>query len=172
MAFYSGQKLRASQLRLAALGGTAIGYHRRSSNSSGSTTAAIVPALRISGIQLYAGRTYGIVSSPLRIDTGIANDVGGAAITYTTDGTDAGSGSGSLPGGRARVRLVDPANGEDVLIVARYTPSFDHLLSVCLGPFRDSGSGSIVIQADGSSTVCELTILDWGDDPGDGGIDL
>ena len=91
--FYSGQKLRASQLRLAILGGTLIAYHHRDSNSTGSTTTAMVPALQISGIQVYAGRNYKVMTSPLRLDTGTANDVGSALITFTNDGTDAGAAS-------------------------------------------------------------------------------
>jgi hypothetical protein len=170
--FYSGQKLRASQLRLAILGGTLIAYHHRDSNSTGSTTTAMVPALRISGIQVYAGRNYKVMTSPLRLDTGTANDVGSALITFTNDGTDAGAASSMLPGGQAEAILSNVAAGEDVLIATRYTPSFDHLLSLCLGPTRVSGSGSIVIQADGSTTLCELMVYDAGDDVGDTGVNL
>lgn len=172
MTFAAFEKVRASKLNREVLPGTVIAQHRRETNSSGASSTSNVAVLRILNIPLTAGRMYKIETSPLRLDTGVANDVGKATLLYTTDGTTPTTSSPELPGGQAQRVLANVTFGTDAVIRTTYTPGSDETLALLLCVSRPSGTGSIVIIADGASTIAELTVTDAGEDPGDTGTDL
>lgn len=170
--FQSHELVTATKLNRALRAGRCIGRARRITNSSAATSTTLVPVLELDDIPVIGGRQYDIITSPLFLDTSVANDVGQAWFTYTLDGSTPVIGSTLLPGGVAEAKLVDTAFGESRVIATSLTPASDGSLSLLLSVARGSGTGNIIIQANGTSTICEFRVYDRGEDPGDTGVDL
>lgn len=171
MTILAGQVLTAADFNLAAKSGEIVGWAQRISNSSASSSTTDVAVLELPDIAITAGRLYEIFTSPLRLDTGVANDVAMARIRYTTDGSTPSVSSTVLPGGQAEAVLANVTFGEDRVISTTYVPAADETLSLLLCVSRQTGSGSITVIADGSATLCELKVRDCGVSAGDTGVD-
>jgi hypothetical protein len=170
--FQSHELVTATKLNRALRSGRCIGRARRITNSSSTSGTALLPVLELDDIPIFANRLYGIVTAPLFLDGSVASDVGQAWITFTTDGSTPVIGSTPLPGGVAQTIIPNISFGESVLIATTYTPSTDQTLSLLLCIARGTGTGVITLQANGSSTIAEVRVMDLGEDPGDTGVDL
>lgn len=171
--FQSHELLTATKLNRSLRAGRCIARGRRVTNSS--TVAASSPfvaVLRIDDIPVTSSRLYTIVSSSLGLDTSQADNVGQAVITYTTDGSTPVVGSTVLPGSLIETNIHDTVQPEAVIINTSYTPASDQTLSLLLCIARRVGTGAIMLVADGTNTIIELSIFDSGEDPGDVGVDL
>jgi len=168
----AGQILTAAEIALAAKAGVCVGRAERVSNSSSANSTTLVAVLRLDDIAITGGRRYRIETPPLFLDGSIANDVGQAWIVYTTDGSTPTASSTVLPGGVTQTVIPNISFGEARPIITFYTPAADETLSLLLCVARASGTGVIVIQANGTSTLCEVAVYDAGVDPGDTGVDL
>lgn len=169
--FLAGQVPTAAELNLAAKAGVIVGWAQRVIDSNTANSTTDVAVLELPDVPLTAGRIYEILSSTLRIDCSIANDVGMARIRYTTDGSTPGVTSTVLPGGQAQGVLANTSFPEDKVIATRYVPASNETMSLLLCVSRQTGTGVITILADGANRVIELTIRDCGVSPGDIGID-
>jgi chitobiase/beta-hexosaminidase-like protein len=150
--------------------GTIIARGRRTSNSTASASEQGV--LRLDDIPITNGRLYQIYTSGLMLDSTVANDESRARIRYTTDGSTPTTSSTILPGSQADYRQADAGIPEHVHIRTTYAPSSDQTLSLLLTTSRIAGTGNISIGADGTSNVCDLYVMDCGEDPGDTGVDI
>jgi len=172
MTFFSGQKARASQMNdlidqdsVLPLGIIARG--QRVTNSTGTTTE--VGVLRLDDVPMYAGRTYKIWTSPLWLDTSVANDVAAVNLRHTTDGSTPSTSSTILTA--AESVLANIAFPNSVGMSIDYSPATDTLFSVLLTVSRASGTGTILIT--GSATLpISVVIEDIGLDPTDTGTDI
>lgn len=171
MAFTSQQTLTAALLNTAVLAGTVLGRARRTTSSSGSTSTTLVPVLRLDDIPIIGGRAYNVMTTPLLLDTSVANDVGRIAITYTTDGSTPTISSTIMPGTEYTTVLPNPAVAQGITGNTTYVPASNETLSLLLCVSRFSGTGTITILGS-SSVVIEMKIVDGGVDPGDTGVDL
>lgn len=170
--FFSGQKLRASEVE-ALLGQDSplpLGIQARGNRTTSSTTTTTeVGVLRLDDIPLYMGRTYKIWTTPLRLDTSVANDIARALIRYTTDGSTPTTSSTTLH--IAQSILPDATNGQNVDIMCDYSPTTDELFSCLLTVARQSGTGNISIIGASTSPI-NVVIEDIGLDPTDTGTDI
>lgn len=137
-----------------------------------STTAANpCPAMRIDGIQLYAGRQYRIYTNWINI-FGTAGDTDSLNIRYTTNNTQATAASAELPGARHEMKLV---NGGGAAAQFRpdtvYVPAADQIVSLLLIGERNTGSGTVQVYGDATSIVT-LTVEDIGAAPTNTAVDL
>ena len=172
MTFFSGQRARAADMNdlidkdsVLPLGIIARGNRVTSS----STTTTEVAVLRLDDIPVYAGRTYRIWTTPLRLDTSVANDVARVNLRHTTDGSTPDTSSTLLTNSQST--LTDATNANSASIEIDYSPAADQLLSVVLTVSRQSGTGNISIVA-ASTVPINLVVEDIGLDPGDTGTDL
>lgn len=172
MPYFAGQKLRASELNdlidkdsVLPLGVIARGNRITSST----TTTTEIGVLRLDNVPVYAGRTYRIYTSALRLDTSVANDVVRANLRITTDGSAATTSSTLLS--LSQVRAEDVTDQYTAPIVIDYSPPNDGLLSILLTVSRSSGTGNVSIIATGTAP-CNLVVEDIGLDPGDTGVDI
>lgn len=170
--YFSGQTLRASDLEFL-LGTTSplpLGILARGNRTTTSTTTTTeVGVLRLDDIPIYAGRTYKIWTSPLRLDTSVANDIARALVRMTTDGATPTTSSTALTS--AQAALISATDGDTVDICIDYSPSVDELLSVLLTVARQAGTGNISIT--GAATVpINMVVEDIGLDPTDTGTDI
>lgn len=171
MTFVVG-KLRASQLQdlinlnsPLSLGITARA--RRESNST--TTTTEVGVLRLDDVPIYLGRTWIVKTGALHVDGSVANDVIGAKLRYTTDGTTPTTASTVLASSQ---ELQDNTSlGVDLQMLVTYTPAADETLSILLTVSRISGTGTVGMLAD-STRPNEIIVLDAGLDVGDTGVDI
>jgi hypothetical protein len=170
--FQSHERLTATKLNRSLRAGRCIGRARRITNSSATSGTALLPVLRLDDIPIFAGRLYEVRTTNLFLDGSIANDVGQAFILATMDGSTPTIASTTLPGAATQTVIPNTSFGEARPILTSYIPAVDETLSLLLVAARGSGSGAIVIQANGAGTVCEMKIVDLGEDPGDTGVDL
>lgn len=172
MPFFAGQKVRASELNdlIDKDSPLPLGILARGNRTtSSSTTTTEIGVLRLDDIPIYTGRTYRIWTSPLRMDTSVANDVARAIIRITTDGSTPTTSSAQICA--AQTILPDIASGQSVEISMDYSPAADELLSVLLSVSRQSGTGNISIVG-GTGIPIDLMVEDIGLDPGDTGVDI
>ena len=172
MTFFAGQKTRASELNdlIDKDSVLPLGIQARGNRTSSSTTTTTeVGVLRVDDVPMYVGRIYKIWTSPLRLDTSVANDVARALIRYTTDGSTPTTSSTTMT--TAQSTLANATDGNSVDICIDYTPSADELFSVLLCVARRSGTGNISI--DGASTLpINIVVEDGGLDCTDTGVDV
>jgi hypothetical protein len=172
MTFFSAQKARAGTMNdlIDQDSVLPLGIQARGNRTTSSTTTTTeVGVLRLDDIPIYAGRTYRIWTSPLRLDTSVANDVARANIRYTTDGSTPTTSSTVMT--NAQALLANIADGDSVDICIDYSPSADELLSLLLCVARQSGTGNISIIA-ASTTPINMVVEDIGLDPTDTGTDI
>lgn len=172
--FSAGQVVTAAELETAILPGTVIKRARRDTNSSPSTSATLVPVLRLDGVALTAGRLYGIQTSQLALDANAANDVMRAEIRYDTTGSAATIASARLPGSMAQALQANTSQSEDVTINTTYAPASNQTVSflLCLSHPVATGATNATILADGDFNTIQILVIDLGLDPGDTGVDL
>lgn len=170
--FQSHERLTATKLNRALRAGRCIARGRRITNSSASASTSRVGVLRIDDIPMTGGRLYRIATSRLAVDTTVNADTAQVELLYTTDGSTPSLVSTTLPGGNDEVDMPSAARAEYLFINTHYVPATDETFSVIMTIRRTSGTGSVVLQADGTSKVIDLTIFDCGEDPGDVGVDL
>ena len=172
MTFFSGQKARAADVNdlIDKDSVLPLGIRARGNRTTSSTTTTTeVGVLRLDDIPTYAGRTYKIWTTPLALDTTVANDVAAASVRYTTDGSTPTTSSTQLASSQSALTNATSANTAPISV--DYSPSADGLLSVLLTVSRVSGTGNISILA--TSTVpINLVVEDIGMDPGDSGTDI
>jgi len=170
--YFTGQKLRASDLELL-LGKDSplpLGVIKRGQRiTASSTTTTEVGVLRVDDVPVYAGRAYKVWTSPLILDTSVANDVARAHLRYTEDGSLPATSDTQLQA--AHGVLANITSGESRVVVANYSPAADGLLSVLLSVSRVSGTGNISISASATFPI-DLVVEDMGLDPGDVGVDI
>lgn len=173
MAFFAGQKLRASELQdlidkdsPLPLGLTARGNRTTSST----TTTTEVGVLRIDDVPMYAGRAYKIWTSPLVLDTSVNADIARGALRHTTDGSTPTTSSTLMDAG-GQGGMASAANGETRIIQIVYVPAADELFSVLLTVSRIAGTGNISIVGAAGFHI-NVYIEDIGQDPGDTGVDI
>ncbi len=172
MTFFSGQKLTAADLNnlLNKNSPLPLGIIARGNRTTSSTTTTTEQGvLRLDDIPVYAGRTYKIWTTPLQLDTTVANDVVRANIRYTEDGSTPGTSSTVLQW--CQSRADDATNPNTVEITQDYSPAADALLSLILTVARTSGTGNVSILAAATSPIC-LVVEDLGLDSTDTGTDL
>lgn len=170
--FQSHERLTATKLNRSLKAGRCIGRARRITNSTATSGTALTAVLRLDDIPIFAGRLYTVRSSNLFFDASVANDVGQGILTYTTDGSTPTISSTTFPGGVTQTIIPNISFGEARPILTTYTPATDQTLSLLLCAARATGTGVIVIQANGAGTLCEFAVYDQGEDPGDTGTDL
>jgi len=170
--YFSGQKVRAGEFgdlidqdSVLPLGIIARGNRTTSST----TTTTEVGVERLDDIPVYAGRSYKIWTSPLNLDSSVANDVVLAAVRYTTDGSTPSTSSTVLSA--IQERCDDATNGPVLPFCCDYSPAADQLLSVLLSVGRVSGTGSVSIIGSATRPI-NLNVEDMGPDPGDTGVDI
>lgn len=167
MAFLAGERPTAGQLtRL----GQAVARGRRIGSSSNVTSTTDIGVLRNDGIAVTSGTLYVIASTPLALDSSVANDEIGARIRYTTTGA-ATTASTILPGSQVAFRQVDINVPEHKMILTTYTPSANETLSLLLCVRRIAGTGNANLFADGTD-ITQLLVFSLGTDPGDSGVDV
>ena len=172
MAFFSGQKLRASDLNdlidedsVLPRGNIARG--NRTTSSSTTTTEGGV--LRLDDFPMYLGRTYKIWTSPLLMDTSVAADVASSNLRITTDGSTPSTSSTILSSVQAP--LANATSGNTVPHSIDYTPTADLLFSVLLTVTRVSGTGNISLVGAATAPI-NMVIEDIGLDKTDTGTDI
>ena len=172
MTFFSGQRARAADVNdlidedsVLPLGIIARGNRTTSST----TTTTEVGVLRLDDIPIYTGRTYRIWTTPLQLDTSVANDVIRANLRITTDGSTPSTSSTVLTW--AQSRADDATNPYTHVISVDYSPAADELLSILLTVARTSGTGNVSILA-ASTAPINLVVEDIGTDPTDTGTDI
>lgn len=169
MAFVAGQRLRASELNAAIVGGI-IARGNRGSVSTGTTATAATSAqgvLRLS-CPMLSGRAYKVEALPFGVYCTAAATVG-AQLTYTTNGTTPAATSTLLKFGQRQVPTASEVQTLDISGI--YVPSSDLTFGVLLSLWRVSGSGTA--QMYGASTwPIELLVTDLGVDTGDVGVDI
>lgn len=172
MAFFAGQKLRASELQDLIDKDSPLPrgiLARGNRTTSSTTTTSEVGVIRLDDIPIYAGRTYKIWSTALRLDTSVANDVARVNLRYTTDGSTPSTSSTVMT--QAQAGLPNATDGNSVDVCVDYSPAADELLSLLLCVSRISGTGSIGIIA-GVTAPINLVVEDMGLDPTDTGVDI
>jgi hypothetical protein len=141
---------------------------QRTSNSTGSTGTE-VGVLRLDGVAVLASRIYTIYTSPLIINSTVANDVMEVFVRYsTTDSATTASTKVSSIAMSARsaggVQYVIPFIC-DLPIAAAGS------ISVLLSINRTVGTGTVSITSSASYPI-DLVVMDGGPDPGNTGIAL
>lgn len=170
--FSSAEEVKAAKANLSLAAGRCLGRAERITNSTASTSTTLIPVLRLDDITCKGGRLLRIETAPLYLDTSVANDAARVTLTYTLDGSTPTIASTPLPGGFVQAVLANVALGETPTIVTTLTPPADGQLSLLVCVSRLTGSGSVVIQADGTSSRCQVAVYDASVDPGDTGVDL
>lgn len=168
MAFLAGERPTAGQLNRL---GQAVARGRRIGSSSNVTSTTDIGVQRNDAIAVTAGVLYAVVSTPLALDSSVANDEIGARVRYTTTGVAATTASTILPGSQVAFRQVDINVPEPKMIFTTYTPSANETLSLLLCVRRIAGTGNATIFADGTDII-QLLIFSLGTDPGDSGVDI
>lgn len=139
--------------------------------ASSTTTAADAGVLRVDNISYLSGRMYKIWTTPLHLDSSVANDEIRARLRQSTSG-NASTGSGILSGTTVHARQVDAAVSESHSIQTTYTPATNETGSILLCVGRIAGSGNCRISnSDGDETI-RLYIEDIGIAPSDSGVDI
>lgn len=151
--------------------GRAVARGRRIITSTVVTSTTDIGVLRNDAIAVTSGTLYVIASTPLALDSSVANDEIGARIRYTTTGVAATTASTILPGSQVAFRQVDINVPEPKMIFTTYTPSVNETLSLLLCVRRIAGTGNATIFADGTDII-QLLIFSLGTDPGDSGVDI
>lgn len=143
----------------------------RNTSSSGSTSTTPIPVLRLDSIAIKAGRSYRITWKAA-FDNATAADTLRGHIRFTITGTAAVAGSALLPGSAGEVHTTTAASPVSTMVECNYTPISDGRLSILLCVLHSVGTGSGIMQADGTNFVTEMFVDDMGDDPGNTGVNL
>lgn len=149
----------------APLAGTAVGYHKRTSNVTFVGTELGV--IRV-GATMLSGYKYLILTSPLRIST-VSGETGKVNLRYTTTGSagtsdvvlDSVEGNGSS--------AFAPA--QSPVLAVTFAPGANVTFSCALTLLRSGGSGNVTLVGSTIQPI-ELSIIVMGVDPGDTGVDL
>ena len=146
---------------------------KRAERLTQSTPAAgSTGVLRIEPFHCRAGRLYTVLTSSLAVFSSVAaNTTASVRLAYTTDGTNAGTGSTiiSLFNSPIIPTVADGTSG--VINVNIPVQTSDFQLSVVLYTLRLSGTGLVSVFGN-SQVPIEIFIYDWGPDLGDVGVDL
>lgn len=147
------------------------GVIARGKRSSTSTLASAAQGvLRIDGVPIIGGRMYRIYSATWTVLSTVANDRATVGLTYTTDGSAAGTGSSILRRWNSPA-IASTSDGLSGDVAAVYVPSVDETLSVLLYHQRLAGTGNINMVGTPGFEV-ELYVEDCGVDTGDVGVDI
>lgn len=139
--------------------------------ASSTTTAADAGVLRVDSITYLAGRMYKIWTTPLHLDSSVANDEIRARLRQSTSG-NATTASGVLSGTTVHARQVDTNVSESHTIQTTYVPSVNETGSILLCVGRIAGTGNARLSnSDGDETI-RLYIEDMGIAPADSGVDI
>lgn len=168
----SNETFTATKANTLGLAGTCVGRARRITNSSTTTSTTRVAVLELDDIAIKAGRLYEISTSGLTIDGPTANDTMAIDILYTTDGSTPTTSSTVLPGSQIEIQQPNATPFASGSIHTTYTPAADETLSLLMCIRHTAGTGAMAINATGSATICEMLVIDRGEDPGDTGVDL
>lgn len=172
MTFFSGQKARAADMNdlIDKDSVLPLGIQARANRiTSSTTTTTEVGVLRLDDVPMYLGRTYKIWTTPLFLDTSVANDVAAGNFRYTTDGSTPTTSSGLLDSCQSvLVNATFPNTGN---IIIDYSPTVDQLFSVLLTVSRQTGTGNISITSSSTAPIC-INVEDIGQDPTDTGVDI
>lgn len=144
-----------------------IARGNRTTNSS--TTTSETGVLRLDAVPFTAGKIYRIWTPPMIFQSTVANDLINARFRINTAGT-ATTSSTQLTG------LVDnaaSASGPQRTkgLTALWAPATSGVASILLSVSRDSGTGSVALNASSSYPI-DLVIEDCGADPGNTGVVL
>lgn len=147
------------------------GIIARGKRSSTTTLASAAQGvLRIDGVPIVGGRMYRIYTATWTVLSTVANDRATVGLTYTTDGSAAGTGSSLLRRWNSP-SISSTSDGLSGYIAVAYTPTVDETLSVLLYHQRLAGSGDINMVGTPGFEV-ELYVEDCGIDTGDVGVDI
>lgn len=170
--FQSHELVTATKLNRALRSGRCVGRARRITNSNATSGTTFQTVLRLDDIPVFSGRQYGLLTTNFFLDGSVANDVAQAFVLYTTDGSTPTIASAQFPGAYTQTVVPNISFGEARPIITSYIPAADETLSLLLCIARGSGTGVITLQANGSGTICEMRLMDCGEDPGDTGVDV
>ena len=140
--------------------------------NTGNITTTETPILRLDDCPVRAGTIIQVSSSPLNLDTSVANDIASVKIRYkysTVTGVPATIADGYM--GQMRLSIPDITNGPLVPLNMFYYAGADGFLSILLTAVRVSGTGNIVIVG-ASFDPIDMVIQDLGVDPGATGVNL
>lgn len=139
--------------------------------ASSTTTAADAGVLRVDSISYLAGRMYKIWTTPLHLDSSVANDEIRARLRQSTSG-NATTSSAVLGGTTVHARQVDQNVSETHTIQTTYIPAVNETGSILLCVGRIAGTGNCRLSnSDGDETI-RLYIEDMGIAPSDSGVDI
>lgn len=168
--FTSDETVSAAKLNQSLAAGRIVNRGQRLTSSGNTSGTTLLAVLEVPDTPVKAGRHYQISSSPLYVDTDVANDVVRCLLTYTTDGSTPTVASAQLLGSAMNKRLASAADPEHIILDTIYVPSVDETLSILLCVGRSTGTGIERIIADSLQTI-SIRIYDCGVDTGDMGID-
>lgn len=171
MALSAGQKLNAT------------GYNRdtqklgnrgrRTTVSTGATSATNVGVEHTSGLACVSGYAYRIECPNLAPRSTVSGDILEALLRYTEDGSTPTTSSPLLVGSISRSpSLPGASTALGMQLVATYLPTSNTTLRVLLCISRLSGTGTVSLFADGSGLVTDILITNLGPDPGDTSTDV
>jgi hypothetical protein len=135
-----------------------IAQVERAGASTPSTAAQ--PVLRMDNVPVTAGRRYRIYTSTFLIFSTAVNDNGSARISFTTDGTSAGTASTLLTLFNSS-DIATTGDGTGAMLSQDYVPAVDLKLSLLLFTTRVQGTGSISLVSTASQRI-QLTVEDRG----------
>lgn len=142
-------------------------YADRRTNSTGTTS--IVGVLRLDDFPVRVGRAYRLMTSSLRLTSGV-NDGVTATLRVTTDGSTPSTASTAIATGSAQT--TSNAIFENVTLNVVYVPTADETLSVLLCVARTTGTaGNASIGGDATYPI-QITIEDIGEAVTDTGADI
>lgn len=146
--------------------GSLLGYGKRETNSTGTTTE--VGVLRLDNLHPVFGRRYLIHTGTALGDSTVANDVASSFLRIDTTGAAATTVSTLIQQcPDVQVNAASPVNL--AVEVSRTPAAAGEVWSVLLSVVRVSGTGTVVMIA-GATFPVELFVEDLGPDPGDTGV--
>lgn len=137
--------------------------------TTSSSTTSEIGVLRLDNIALLAGRSYKIWTSPLIIESTVANDTAAATVRVSNSGI-----------ATVASTLLDEIQTTIPSIVhppvlpldcEPYIPATNETLSVLLSVARLSGTGNVSLVTNTGIPIT-MVVEDMGVDPGDTGVDL
>jgi hypothetical protein len=136
-----------------------IAFTQRTTTSTAASAAQGV--LRLDSIPLYVGNRYEIYTSTLAMFSSVAGDTGSVRFSFTTDGSNAGTGSPLMSLWNSAA-IATVANGQGCQLRVLYTPTANVLLSVLLFTIRLTGTGNITLFSSPATLPTQLMIDDLG----------
>jgi hypothetical protein len=148
--------------------GTVIARHRRTTNSS--TTTSEVGVIRLDDIAVASGQALVVWSPPLAMTSGTSDEVV-VRYRYTTDGSTPSTSSAIMPGAESTMRLPNVSYEESMVMQALYIPASAETLSILMTVARITGTGASGILSSSENPI-EMIIQAAGTDPGSTGTNI